>query len=47
MSATAHTEIEDFFVYRAGYTQKRTSNPHTYVVVFKTVTYGAAHMVFN
>ena len=46
MSTTAHTEIEAFSVYRAGYTQKKTSNLRTYAVVFKTVTYEAAHKVF-
>ena len=47
MSATAHVEIEVFFAYRDGYTQKMASNPRTYVVVLKKFTYEAAHMVFS
>ena len=47
MGAAAHTKIEVFFAYRAGYTQKMASNPRTYVVVLKTVTYEAAHMIFS
>ena len=47
MSTVDHVEIEAFSMYRAGYTRKRTSNPRTYAVVFKTVTYEPAHMIFN
>ena len=46
MSAAVHTETEDFFAYRDGYTWKRVSKPRTYAVVFKTVTYEAAHVIF-
>ena len=42
MSATAHAGIEDFSVYRAGYTQKRDQKPRTYAVVFKIAAYDAA-----
>ena len=47
MGAVAHTETKVFSTYRARYTRKMDSNPHTYVVVLKTVTYEAAHMVFS
>ena len=43
MSATAHAGIEAFSVYRAGYTWKRDWKPRTYVVVYKTAAYDAAH----
>ena len=47
MSAAAHTEIEVFSVYRAGYTQKMLPNPCTYATVLKTSTCEAAHKVFS
>ena len=47
MGAVAHTEIKAFSTYRARYMRKRTSNPRTYAVVFKTVAYEAAHMIFH
>ena len=47
ISATAHAEIEVFFMYRYGYTQKRASNPRTYAAVCKIVAYEAAHMIFQ
>ena len=43
MSAMAHTSIEAFFTYRAGYTRKRDQKPHTYAAVLKTATYDVAH----
>ena len=39
MSAAAHAGIEDFSVYRAGYTWKRGWKPHTYAAVCKTAAY--------
>ena len=47
MGAVAHVEIEGFSVYRAGYMQKMPPQSRTYVVVWKTVTYEAAHKVFQ
>ena len=43
----AHVEIEGFSAYRAGYTWKMASNPHTYVAVLRIVVYEAAHKVFS
>ena len=47
MSATAHTEIEVFSAYRAGYTQKNGLKPAYIRGCFETVAYEAAHMVFS
>ena len=46
MGATAHAEIEVFSAYRAGYMRKIPSQSRTYVAVWKTVVYAAAHEVF-
>ena len=42
----AHTEIEGFSVYRVGYTWKMPSQSCTYMIVWKTVVYAAAHEIF-
>ena len=42
----AHAEIEGFSTYRAGYTQKIPSQLCTYMDVWKTVVYAAAHDIF-
>ena len=47
MSVAVHVEIEGFFAYRARYTWKRVAKPRTYVDVFNTVAYAAAHMIFH
>ena len=47
MGAMAYVEIEGFSAYRAGYTWKIPSNPHTYATVLKTVAYEGMHKVFS
>ena len=47
IGAIAHMEIEGFFAYRAGYTQKMPSNPGTYAAVLKKFVYEAMHKVFS
>ena len=43
---SAHMDIEDFSVYRAGYMRKNHPKLRTYMNVLQTVTYAAAHKVF-
>ena len=45
--AAAHTEIEGFSMYSAGYTQKMASNLRTYAAILKTVAYEDAHIFFQ
>ena len=42
----AHTEIEGFSTYRAGYTQKIPPKPCTYAAIWKTVAYAATLNIF-
>ena len=44
--AAAHTKIEGFSTYRAGYMRKIPSQSLTYTVVWKTVAHAAVHEVF-
>ena len=47
IGATAHVEIEGFFMYRDGYTQKIPPNLRTYAFVWHTIAYAAMLKVFQ